>query len=86
LAAAVLEHCSTNLKVYYSGIVIPVDEHHSEHLLTFQLGYLGAGEITVHVVLNGGIDGRRGEVSRPSCSSAPTAPRTATLPVFRVCG
>jgi hypothetical protein len=34
--------------------LIPVDKRHSEHLLTFQLGYLGPGEITVHVALDGG--------------------------------
>jgi hypothetical protein len=34
--------------------LIPVDADHREHLLTFQLGYLGAGEITVHVTLDGG--------------------------------
>src|SRR5262249_37515440 len=34
--------------------LIPVDKRHSEHLLTFQLGYIGPGEITVHVALDGG--------------------------------
>lgn len=31
--------------------LIPKDRQHREHLLTFQLGYLGPGEITVHVGL-----------------------------------
>ena len=31
--------------------LIPKDDRHSEHLLTFQLGYLGAGQITLHVSL-----------------------------------
>lgn len=34
--------------------LIPKDDRHLEHLLTFQLGYLGAGEIMVHVALEGG--------------------------------
>lgn len=34
--------------------LIPVDKRHSQHLLTFQLGYLGPGEIAVHVGLEGG--------------------------------
>ncbi|MEV0495331.1 hypothetical protein [Streptomyces atratus] len=34
--------------------LIPKDRQHREHLLTFQLGYLGPGEITVHVGLEGG--------------------------------
>jgi hypothetical protein len=38
--------------------LIPVDKRHSQHLLTFQLGYLGPGEIAVHVALEGGpVDG-----------------------------
>jgi hypothetical protein len=32
--------------------LIPTDPDHAEHLLTFQLGYLGAGEITVHIILD----------------------------------
>jgi len=31
--------------------LIPVGERHAQHLLTFQLGYLGIGEITVHIAL-----------------------------------
>ena len=34
--------------------LIPVGTSHGEHLLTFQLGYLGPGEITVHITLDGG--------------------------------
>lgn len=45
--------------------LIPVGNSHNEHLLTFQLGYLGAGEITVHVALDS--DGGRGN---PSITSA----------------
>lgn len=37
--------------------LIPVDAEHLQHLLTFQLGYLGPGEITVSVALDGGLDG-----------------------------
>lgn len=33
--------------------LIPVGTSHGEHLLTFQLGYLGPGEITVHITLDG---------------------------------
>ncbi len=34
--------------------LIPIDKRHSEHILAFQLGYLGPGEITVHVAIDGG--------------------------------
>jgi hypothetical protein len=37
--------------------LIPVSSRHGEHLLTFQLGYIGAGEITVHITLEGDIGG-----------------------------
>ncbi|MFE1882577.1 hypothetical protein [Streptomyces diastatochromogenes] len=37
--------------------LIPVDGEHRQHLLTFQLGYLGPGEITVSVALDGGLEG-----------------------------
>ncbi|MEO6090669.1 MAG: hypothetical protein ABIQ18_46960 [Umezawaea sp.] len=36
--------------------MIPVDPLHTAHLLTFQLGYLGVGEITVHIALEA-VDG-----------------------------
>lgn len=36
--------------------LIPTDNRHSMHLLTFALSYLGPGEITVHVALSGGHD------------------------------
>ncbi|MDN3259870.1 hypothetical protein QWJ26_08615 [Streptomyces sp. CSDS2] len=39
--------------------LIPTGPRHTEHMLTFQLGYLGAGEITVHVLLDGPGDGPR---------------------------
>ncbi|MBV2156567.1 hypothetical protein [Kitasatospora sp. SUK 42] len=32
--------------------LIPLGNSHDSHLLTFQLGYLGPGEITVHVALD----------------------------------
>ncbi len=34
--------------------LLPADDAHRRHLLTFQLGYLGSGEITVDVALEGG--------------------------------
>ena len=40
--------------------LIAVDDAHTHHLLTFQLGYLGAGEITVHVALEGDFADRCG--------------------------
>jgi hypothetical protein len=54
--------------------LIPVDERHGGHLLTFQLGYLGAGEIGVHVVLEGAVDRGDGVF----CQLEPTA-AAATL-------
>jgi len=46
--------------------LIPMDIDHKEHLLTFQLGYLGAGEITVHINLDDESGGRGG----PSTTTA----------------
>ncbi|HZN19977.1 MAG TPA: hypothetical protein VFB84_17585 [Micromonosporaceae bacterium] len=37
-----------------SSSLVPVDEQHCLHLLTFQLSYLGAGDIMVHVSMTGG--------------------------------
>jgi hypothetical protein len=34
--------------------LLPADGEHRRHLLTFQIGYLGSGEITVDVALEGG--------------------------------
>lgn len=49
--------------------LLPVDKRHSEHLLTFQLGYLGPGEIAVHVALEGGpVDA--GGTTEPSITTA----------------
>jgi hypothetical protein len=33
--------------------LVPFGTSHRKHLLTFQLGYLGPGEITVHITLDG---------------------------------
>lgn len=41
-----------------SSSLLPVDEGHGLHLLTFQLGYLGTGEIGVHVAVDGGAKGQ----------------------------
>jgi hypothetical protein len=46
--------------------LIPVGAGHAEHLLTFQLGYLGPGEITVHILL----DGAAGARSAPKSTTA----------------
>lgn len=46
--------------------LIPVGTGHAEHLLTFQLGYLGPGEITVHITL----DGDTGVRSSPKSTTA----------------
>jgi len=46
--------------------LIPVGTGHGEHLLTFQLGYLGPGEITVHITL----DGETGPRSSPRATTA----------------
>jgi hypothetical protein len=50
---------ATNLFYEPEGLLLrscllPADEEHLRHLLTFQLGYLGSGEITVDVALEGG--------------------------------
>lgn len=50
---------ATNLFYEPEGLLlrsclIPADDEHQRHLLTFQLGYLGSGEITVDVALEGG--------------------------------
>ncbi|HET8683055.1 MAG TPA: hypothetical protein VFM54_14480 [Micromonosporaceae bacterium] len=73
-----------------SSSLVPVDEQHRLHLLTFQLSYLGEGDITVHVSMTGGptttgsgnllANGRRGSRSpRPS----PPPRRTFTAAVLR---
>ncbi|WP_225849134.1 hypothetical protein [Streptomyces sp. HPF1205] len=46
--------------------LIPVSSRHGEHLLTFQLGYLGPGEITVHIAL----EGDTGALSSPKNTTA----------------
>lgn len=46
--------------------LIPVGTGHGEHMLTFQLGYLGPGEITVHITL----DGNTGPRSSPKITTA----------------
>ena len=50
---------ATNLFYEPEGLLLrscllPADDEHLRHLLTFQLGYLGSGEITVDVALEGG--------------------------------
>jgi hypothetical protein len=50
---------ATNLFYEPDGLLLrscllPADDEHLRHLLTFQLGYLGSGEITVDVALEGG--------------------------------
>ncbi|MFI7601301.1 hypothetical protein [Actinoplanes sp. NPDC049681] len=50
---------ATNLFYEPEGLLLrscllPADDEHRSHLLTFQLGYLGSGEITVDVALEGG--------------------------------
>jgi hypothetical protein len=54
-------HCGSAANLFYEpeGLLLrccllPADEEHLRHLLTFQLGYLGSGQITVDVVLEGG--------------------------------
>jgi hypothetical protein len=37
-----------------SAGLAPVDDQHAQHLLTFQLAYLGAGDIRVYVSTDGG--------------------------------
>lgn len=44
--------------VLLRSCLIPVNGDHTEHLLTFQLGYLGPGEIKVVVILEGGPEGQ----------------------------
>jgi hypothetical protein len=34
--------------------LVPIDNDHSSHLLTFQVGYLGPGQVSVVVMLEGG--------------------------------
>jgi hypothetical protein len=53
--------CGTATNLFYEpeGLLLcsclyPADDKHLRHLLTFQLGYLGTGEITVDVALEGG--------------------------------
>ncbi|HET8660655.1 MAG TPA: hypothetical protein VFM55_16835 [Micromonosporaceae bacterium] len=74
-----------------SGLV-PVDEQHRLHLLTFQLSYLGPGDIMVHVSMTGGPTAPaagegRGRVNgrRNAWSPRPSAPphRTFTAAVLR---
>jgi hypothetical protein len=50
---------ATNLFYEPEGLLLrccllPADDEHRRHLLTFQLGYLGSGEITVDIALEGG--------------------------------
>lgn len=50
---------ATNLFYEPDGLLLrscllPADDEHLRHLLTFQLGYLGSGEIIVEVALEGG--------------------------------
>lgn len=50
---------ATNLFYEPDGLLLrccllPADDEHLRHLLTFQLGYLGRGEITVDIGLDGG--------------------------------
>jgi len=40
-----------------SSSLAPVDEQHRNHLLTFQLSYLGFGDIAVDVARQGGVTG-----------------------------
>ncbi|GAA4681689.1 hypothetical protein GCM10023263_16550 [Phytohabitans rumicis] len=54
-----------------SAGLLPVDEQHHEHLLAFQLSYLGTGAITVHAGVAGGpLDGSG---SAPEADFAPVS-------------
>jgi hypothetical protein len=52
--------------------LIPGDDQHNRHMLTFQLGYLGTGEILVYVVLEGQVTDTEGHVvpMKPQISAA----------------
>ena len=54
-------HCGGAANLFYEpeglllrSCLLPVDDDHRQHLLTFQIGYLGSGEITVDIALEGG--------------------------------
>lgn len=49
--------------------LIPKDPQHRQHLLTFQLGFLGPGEITVYVGLEGGPTGGESTVDGSGIST-----------------
>ncbi|GAA1375923.1 hypothetical protein [Streptomyces beijiangensis] len=57
--------CGSAVTLFYEpdglllrSCLIPVNDQHRQHQLTFQLGYLGPGDITVHIALEGGPSAR----------------------------
>jgi len=80
--------CGTTTNLFYepSGLLLcscllPADDEHLRHLLTFQLGYLGSGEITVDVALEGG------PVTQiPTASDEPTIVAARLVGVGNACG
>lgn len=47
-----------------SSSLIPLDAHHGDHLLAFQLSYLGTGDLAVNIAVDGGpAGGSNGDAS-----------------------
>jgi len=69
--------------VLLRSCLIPANHDHTEHLLTFQLGYLGPGGIKVAVILEGGPEGRppaRTVEEAPLWGTGPTADDFIRMP------